>query len=100
VNSTTFPLPNVLSQSIILPPATHVPPLGGRVSGTDNRSHLTNQWSTGDDVDDDCDGATGDNDDGSNDKDGEGTAGDDLDDDGDGATGNNVNNDGMMMAMA
>jgi hypothetical protein len=39
------PPPNVLSQSIILPPALLLtsPPLGGRVSGTGNRSHSSNR---------------------------------------------------------
>ena len=84
------PPPNVLSQSIIPSPADHVPPLGGSVSGNGNRSHSTNQWSTGNNVIDNCDGVTGDN----LDDDDDGATGDDIDDDGDGATGDEDNDDG------
>jgi hypothetical protein len=90
---------NLLSR----PPPLTSPPLGGRVSGAGNRSHPTNRWSTGDDADDDCDGVTGDDDNGygatgDDDDDENGATGNDLDDDGDGATGNEVDDDGMAMA--
>ncbi len=78
MKSTTSPPPIFSLDPLSRLPLLMSPSLGGSVSGNGNRSHSTNQWSTGDDVIDDCDGVTG----------------DDLDDDDDSATGDDVGNDG------